>query len=90
MNVRLFIEIFRRSQLRSGTLPVVHHKPLTMHEPNSCSGDCVRRKGGRQIPRKVESVFCCFLRINHHAAGLVIRQRSWMIKIARVHPNPGD
>jgi hypothetical protein len=32
----------------------------------------------------------CLLFINHHAAGLVICQCSWMIKGARVHPNAGD
>ena len=33
---------------------------------------------------------CCFLLINHHAAGLVIGQRAGMIKRAGVHPNAGD
>ncbi len=32
----------------------------------------------------------CFLLINYHAASLVIGQRSWMIKVASVHPNAGD
>jgi aryl-alcohol dehydrogenase-like predicted oxidoreductase len=26
------------------SIPRIHHKPLTMHELNSCSGGCVSRK----------------------------------------------
>ena len=36
------------------------------------------------------NVLCYFLLVNHHASSLVIRQCSWMIKVARVHPNAGD
>jgi hypothetical protein len=36
------------------------------------------------------SAFCYFSLVNHHPAGLVIGQRSGMIKRAGMHPNPSD